>query len=214
MRASRLLRILLVLQNRGRVTTLQLATELEVARRTVMRDIDALTEAGLPIIVHRGNLGGVELGFNYRSRLVGLDAEEAEALGVILALPKSLLAALGIGSAGRLACDKLVESMPEIVRLRIRKAQRRFRFPTEDVDGPPDVRVPALATAIRDSAIVRIHAKSGSPRTIHPIALEFRSVGWSVIDGLNPENPVPVSRCGDINISAKTFAPRSGQSSA
>ena len=190
MRASRLLRILLVLQNRGRVTTLQLATELEVARRTVMRDIDALTEAGLPIVVHRGHSGGVELGFNYHSRLVGLAADEAEALGVILALPTSLLASLGIESAARLACDKLVESMPEIVRSRIRLAQQRFRFPSEQVD-PPDERLPALAAAIRVSAITRIHAKSGSPRTIHPVALEFRQSGWTVIDALDHNSQFP-----------------------
>ena len=205
MRASRLLRILLVLQNRGRVTTLQLATELEVARRTVMRDIDALTEAGLPIVVHRGNAGGVELGFNYQSRLIGLAEDEAEALGVILALPKSLLAALGIESAGRLACDKLVESMPGLVRLRIRQAQRRFRFSAELGD-PPDLRVSALAAAIRDSAITRIHAKSASPRTIHPIALECRPAGWAVIDALEPRCPIPLNECGDINISARRFA--------
>ncbi|MEQ1518481.1 MAG: HTH domain-containing protein, partial [Usitatibacteraceae bacterium] len=128
MRASRLLRILLILQNRGRVSTLQLATELEVARRTVMRDIDALSEAGLPIVVHRGSMGGVELGFEYRSRLVGLDASEAEALGVILALPKNSLAELGITSAASQACDKLVESLPETVRQRVMQAQRRFQF--------------------------------------------------------------------------------------
>jgi len=208
MRASRLLRILLVLQNRGRVTTLQLATELEVARRTVMRDIDALTEAGLPIVVHRGHLGGVELGFHYRTRLVGLDAAEAEALAVILALPKSPLAALGIESAARLACDKLVESLPEIVRQRIRQAQLRFRF-QESNAGPADPRVAALAAAIRDSAITRIHAKSNSPRTIHPMALEFRSGGWAVIDELNPQCPIPVGECGDINISARKFSRRS-----
>lgn len=187
------------------MTTLQLATELEVARRTIMRDIDALTEAGLPIVVHRGISGGIELGFNYHSRLVGLAADEAEALGVILALPKSLLPALGIGPAAHLACDKLVESMPEGVRARIRQAQRRFRFPDEPVD-PPDERLPALAGAIRESSITRIHAKSDCPRTIHPIALEFRRAGWMVIDALNPTSPILVSHCGDINISAKRFA--------
>lgn len=208
MRASRLLRILLILQNRGRVTTLQLATELEVARRTVMRDIDALTEAGLPIVVHRGNTGGIELGFNYHSRLVSLAADEAEALGVILALPKSLLAALGIESAGRLACDKLVESMPEIVRLRIREAQQRFRLAAENAV-PPDPRVPALAAAVRASAIIRIHAKSSSPRTVHPIALEFGPTGWAIMDALDPRSPIPISQWGDINISARSFAVRS-----
>ena len=203
MRASRLLRILLVLQNRGRVTTRQLATELEVARRTVLRDIDALTEAGLPVVVHRGNTGGVELGFNYRTRLVGLDADEAEALGVILAMPKTLLAELGIEAAARSAGDKLVESMPEIVRRRIQQAQERFRFRKEPVLRA-DVRIAALAAAIRDAAVVRIRAKSKSPRTIHPIALEFRAGGWAVIDALDPENPIPIRECGDINISAKT----------
>jgi predicted DNA-binding transcriptional regulator YafY len=188
------------------VTTRQLATELEVARRTVLRDIDALTEAGLPIVVIRGNSGGVELGFNYQSRLVGLAAHEAEALGVVLALPKSELAALGVEAAARMACEKLVESLPKMVRLRIRQAQQRFRFPAEPRD-PPDPRVAALAAAIRDSAITRIQAKSRSPRTIHPIALEYRLAGWAVIDALLPESPIPLRQCGDINISAMRFAP-------
>ncbi|MGE3178066.1 MAG: HTH domain-containing protein, partial [Vicinamibacterales bacterium] len=61
MRASRLLQILLLLQNRGRLTSAALARELEVARRTILRDVDALTEAGLPIVVHQGNRGGIEL---------------------------------------------------------------------------------------------------------------------------------------------------------
>ncbi|MBM3785724.1 MAG: HTH domain-containing protein [Acidobacteria bacterium] len=190
-----------------RVTTLQLASELEVARRTVLRDIDALTEAGLPIVVHRGNAGGVELGFDYHSRLVGLAAGEAEALGVILAMPKSLLTSLGIGTAAHLACDKLMESMPQKVRARMQLAQRRFRFPAE-ADDPLDERLPALAAAVRDSTITRIHAKSDSPRTIHPVALEFKRAGWAVIDALDPKNPIPISQCGDINISARRFAPR------
>jgi predicted DNA-binding transcriptional regulator YafY len=123
MRASRLLRILLALQNRGRMTTLQLATEFEVARRTIMRDIDALTEAGLPIIVHRGNSGGIELGFQYRSRLVGLGADEAEALGLLLAFPNPALAQLQLTSVVHSVRDKLIESMPDLVRKRIRQAQ-------------------------------------------------------------------------------------------
>ena len=62
MRASRLLHILLLLQNRGRMTSTSLAKEVEVSVRTILRDVDAMTEAGLPIVVHRGNGGGIELG--------------------------------------------------------------------------------------------------------------------------------------------------------
>ena len=59
MRAARLLHTLLLLQNRGRMTSARLAAELEVSRRTVLRDLDAMTEAGLPVIVHRGRDGRV-----------------------------------------------------------------------------------------------------------------------------------------------------------
>jgi predicted DNA-binding transcriptional regulator YafY len=170
-----------------------------------MRDIDALTEAGLPIVVHRGSAGGVELGFNYRSRFVGLDANEAEALGVIFAVPNSALTELEIVSAAHTARDKLLESLPELVRKRVRQAQRRFQFSA----GPPyhtDARVAALAAAIRDSAITRIQAKSRTPRIIHPIALRCGPLGWAVVDANKPDDPIPIDEVGDINISARRFS--------
>ena len=113
MRASRLLRILLLLQNRGRLTSRQLATELEVVSRTILRDVDALTEAGLPIIVHQGNQGGIELGFDYRTRLTGLAADEAEAMAIILTRPFPELSELGMGEAGQRARSKLLEAFPD-----------------------------------------------------------------------------------------------------
>ncbi len=69
MRASRLLLMLLLVQNRGRMTSVELAAELEVSQRTVLRDVEALSEAGLPMIVRAGRGGGIELGFNHRTRL-------------------------------------------------------------------------------------------------------------------------------------------------
>jgi predicted DNA-binding transcriptional regulator YafY len=186
------------------MTTLQLAGELEVARRTVLRDLDALAEAGLPIVTHRGNTGGVELGFNYRSRFVGLDADEAEALGVILGLPKSALTELGIESAAHRASDKLVESLPNAVRQRVQVAQRRFQFSAPVADAP-DPRVAALAEATRMSTIVRLNARSANSRTIHPIALHCGPKGWAVIDGRDANHPIPEDLWGDVNISARRF---------
>ena len=119
MRATRLLQILLLLQNRGRLTCGTLAKELEVTRRTILRDVDALTEAGLPVVVIRGNQGGIELGFNYRTRLTGLAADEAEALAVLLAQPAPGLDQLGMRPAADRAVAKLVEALPDGVRNRI-----------------------------------------------------------------------------------------------
>jgi predicted DNA-binding transcriptional regulator YafY len=208
MRASRLLQILLLLQNRGRMTAADLARELDVVPRTILRDVDALSEAGLPMVVHQGFRGGIELGFDYRTRLTGLAADEAEAIGVLLARPVEDLAVLGIADAANRARRKLLESFPDAVRTRALEAGRRFRFaqppPTAADDDP---RLSALAAAVRERRVVRLRAFQPAERTIHPVALVCGPTGWVVEDALVPEMPIPLDACGDLNVSAKTFDP-------
>jgi len=60
-RAGRLVTLLLLLRARGRMTAGQLAAELEVSERTVLRDIEALSGAGVPVYALRGSRGGFEL---------------------------------------------------------------------------------------------------------------------------------------------------------
>src|ERR1022692_2116642 len=69
MRASRLVRLLGLLQARGRLTAKQLAGELEVSERTVLRDIEGLSLAGIPVYAVRGSRGGFELLDGYRTEL-------------------------------------------------------------------------------------------------------------------------------------------------
>ena len=192
------------------MTSAQLASELEVAQRTILRDVDALTEAGLPIIVHRGNQGGIELGFNYRTRLTGLAEDEAEALAILLARPLGPLADLGIRDAVNRMRQKIVESFPDLVRERMKLADDRFRF-GRDTEGAAvgrgsEERVAALAKAVRNSNIVRLQAKSSDPRTIHPIALMLSGDGWCLLDQRTPAEPIAEENWGDINISARRFA--------
>lgn len=202
MRASRLLQMLLLLQNRGRLTAAQLADELEVSPRTILRDVDAMTEAGLPIIVFQGNQGGIELGFNYRTRLTGLDQTEAEALGVMLGTHNPALAAMGMDQAFKRARSKLVESFPDKVRDTAQHAMTSYRvsFP----EPGEDARIKALAQAVRGNKIVRIMASGPDARTIHPVALAFSPGGWAVADQIS-DTEIPIQDCGDINISAHRF---------
>ncbi|GAB5449465.1 helix-turn-helix transcriptional regulator [Gymnodinialimonas sp.] len=204
MRASRLLRILLILQNRGRQTARQLATELECAPRTILRDVDAMTEAGLPIIVHQGNRGGIELGFNYRTRLTGLTREEARALSVQLAAPSSAVQTLGITPAFETARAKLIESFPDQTRLESEAAAEQINVTLPP--STPDAYVIAMAEAVAERRIVRLRARSAAPLVCHPLRLSFDGSDWSVFDARAPGDAIARADWGDLNISAKRFA--------
>ncbi len=208
MRAARLLQMLLILQNRGWQTCARLSVELEVSRRTVLRDIDALTEAGLPVIMHRGPQGGVELGFDYRTRLTGLDSDEAEAMGLLLTLMPPELHDLGLARAATRAQAKIREAFPDQTRARMIRAQTLFHA-TPMPQATADPRRAALAMAVRRSGIVRLQSRSANPITIHPTALIMSPDGWAVVDALTGKH-WPETAWGDIAISARGFVSTAG----
>lgn len=182
-----------------------LAAELEVSPRTILRDVDAMTEAGLPIIVHQGNQGGIELGFDYRMRLTGLTTAEAEALALILHRPHPELHALGLAQNGAMAVAKMTELFPD--KMRARMADTVTAFGLAACAAPPeDPRIPAMAEAVRNRRVVRLRAGQADARTVHPVGLSLSAQSCAVTDALAPATPIPLGDWGSINISAKSFA--------
>src|SRR3954467_13325050 len=118
-RADRLLSLLLLLQHRGRRSAKELAEELEVSTRTVLRDIEALSTAGVPVYAERGRHGGFALLPGFRTELTGLNHDEALAL---LATGPGL----GLGPALASARRKVVDALPESHRAVASDAARRF----------------------------------------------------------------------------------------
>lgn len=124
LRADRLLSILLLLQARGRMTARELAERLEVSERTIYRDLDALSTAGIPIYTERGPGGGCELLDGYQTKLNGLTEMEVRAL-FLLSVSGPLID-LGLSQALEDALLKLSTALPapyrsdaELVRKRI-----------------------------------------------------------------------------------------------
>lgn len=110
MRADRLISLLMLLQTRGRLTAQELALRLEVSERTIYRDLEALSSAGIPVYAERGPGGGISLVDGYQTRLTGLTAAEAQALFLLgMAGP---LSDLGLDRALSDALLKLSAALP------------------------------------------------------------------------------------------------------
>ncbi|WP_181779801.1 helix-turn-helix transcriptional regulator [Pseudonocardia pini] len=181
MRADRLVSLVLLLRRRGRLTADTLARELEVSTRTVLRDVEALSAAGVPVYAERGRYGGFVLAPGFRTELTGLNHDEA--LALLTAGSTRGEQVFGLGSALASAMRKVVDALPDGHRATASDAAQRFlvepetdllsrRAATEEVPG-------AAMIEIRRAVLVghrlRIHyAAAGGPprwRTVDPIGL-------------------------------------------
>ncbi|MEJ2736004.1 MAG: WYL domain-containing protein [Anaerolineae bacterium] len=129
MRADRLLSILMLLQTRGQMTAQQLSEEVEVSVRTIYRDLDALSAAGVPVYAERGPGGGCALLDSYRTTLTGLTQDEVHAL-FMLSIPAPL-AELGVDQELRAALLKLAAALPDARRHDEVRARQRIHLDSE-----------------------------------------------------------------------------------
>ncbi|WP_345694943.1 helix-turn-helix transcriptional regulator [Kitasatospora terrestris] len=186
MRADRLLSLLLLLQNRGRMTAAELAAELEVSVRTVYRDVEALAASGVPVYGEPGHDGGYALLDGYRTRLTGLTAGEAEAL-FLAGLPGPA-AELGLGPVLTAAELKLEAALPEGLRRRARRVRERFHLDApgwyRNADDVPHL--PAVAAAVWQRRAVRVryrrwYAPELVERRLEPYGIVLKAGQWYVV---------------------------------
>src|SRR5215208_5430614 len=144
MRADRLLSIMLLLQLYQRLTAGELARRLEVSERTIHRDMEALSTAGVPVVAERGSGGGWALVDGYRTNLTGLNAAEVQTL--FSGLPPRLLADLRLDRARDAAHVKLLAALPEASRADAEYARRRVHVDVAGWGGAEEA-VPHLHAA-------------------------------------------------------------------
>lgn len=141
MRSDRLLSIMLLLQTHGQLPAGELAARLEVSVRTIMRDVEALSAAGVPVYTARGPYGGIALLPGFRTDVTGLTADESRALFVLLS--GSAHADLGLGQAIGSALRKVMAALPAPHRPAADLASRRIFIDPARWGGTPGPERPA-----------------------------------------------------------------------
>jgi predicted DNA-binding transcriptional regulator YafY len=184
MRASRLVSLLLLLQTRGQLTAGELADELEVSVRTIHRDVEALSEAGVPIYAERGPHGGIRLVDGYRTRLTGMTPDEAEAL-FLSGLPGPA-AELGLGTVVTAARLKVLAALPPELRTRASRLVERFHLDATGWfhAGEAVPHLAVLSEAVWETRRVEIDYARGDltvQRTIAPLGLVLKAGVWYVV---------------------------------
>lgn len=181
MRADRLVSLVLLLRQRGRLSAATLARELEVSTRTVLRDIEALSAAGVPVYAERGRHGGFALLPGFRTELAGLNHDES--LALLVAGSRRGTQAFGLGPALASAMLKVVDALPESSRATAATAAERLLIDPETdllsrrlvAEEVPDAIVAEIRRAVLAGHRLSIHyaAVDQTPRwrTVDPIGL-------------------------------------------
>ena len=205
MRADRLVSLVLLLRQRGQLSAGTLARELEVSTRTVLRDVEALSAAGVPVYAERGRHGGFALLPGFRTELTGLNHDEA--LALLTAGSGRGEQAFGLGAALASAMRKVVDALPEGHRVTANDAARRIlvdpetdllsrRLVAEEIPGPimSEVRRAVLAghrLRIRYAAVDR----TPTWRTVDPIGLvTVRDKGYLLATNAGADRTYRLSR--------------------
>ncbi|MFF8928671.1 helix-turn-helix transcriptional regulator [Streptomyces longwoodensis] len=181
MRAARLIKMVLLLQSRPSMTAAELARELEVSERTVTRDAQALSEAGVPVYADRGRAGGYRLVGGYRTRLTGLARGEAEAL--FLSGVPGALREMGLEDVASAARLKVSAALLPSLRDAPRSAAQRFHLdaPAWFRDPETPAPLPVVAQAVWDDRRLGARYRRGAEeveRELEPYGLVLKAGVW------------------------------------
>lgn len=191
MRGDRLLSILLLLQSHRQLTARELARRLEVSERTILRDMEALSGSGVPVVAERGAGGGWSLLDDYQTKLTGLSAAEIQSL--FLARPARFMADLGLKREAEAALIKLQASLPaagreqaEFARSRILIDPRGWRDAGESVACLP-VLLDALWRQRKIRFVYRRALCEAAERTGDPLGLVAKGSAWYLVANIEGE---------------------------
>ena len=186
MKADRLLSALLLLQAHGRMTGREMSRRLEVSLRTVHRDMEALSMAGVPVYALRGARGGWQLDEGWRTQVPALD--EAELLGLLMAQPR-VVGDSTLAGAAESALRKLTAALPTALRERAASIRQRLYVDTTGWRGNAEnlAMLPIVQDAVsRDRKLSFLYRRAGenveaAQRVVDPLGLVAKGSAWYLV---------------------------------
>lgn len=223
MRADRLLTLLGLLQTHGKMSSKSLAERLEVSERTIHRDMEALSVAGIPVYAERGHLGGWALPEGYRSRLTGLTASEISAL--VLLQTSGIVKDLGLQQSASSAIGKLRSALPPVAHQDAEFARQRIHIDgagwrgsglSEENGGgengaPPSRSMLAIVQEAvwEERKLLIRYAGSAEARLVSPLGLVAKQQTWYVMATTEADGDEPrtfrISRIDEARMTDEPF---------
>ena len=181
--------MLLILQRRGRTTARELAEELEVSERTILRDVEVLSEAGVPVYTTQGKLGGIELLDGFQTNLTGLTTDEAQSL--FLAGAPQLAHRLGLGAPARATREKLLNALPATLAAQAEAVDDWLLHDPDPWDDqiPPHGELRRIARSIQRRRIVEVQLADDDAIAVRPLGLVLKVGIWHLVHLENRQVP-------------------------
>ena len=208
MRAARVLDMLLVLQRRGRMTAQHLAQQLEVSERTILRDVEALSEAGVPIFAVRGAGGGIELMNGFQTNLTGLTTDEA--LCLFLVGQPQVAHRLGLGAPTLTARNKLLNAIPPALAEEADRLSAWFLHDPDPLTGNQIAHgeLRRLARSIHQRRQIELTIARQQTVTVRPLGLVLKAGSWHlIVSGHTEIEVVCIDHLRATRLTNQTFTP-------
>jgi predicted DNA-binding transcriptional regulator YafY len=208
MRAARVLDMLLLLQRRGRSTAQELADTLEVSERTILRDVEALSEAGVPIFTARGAGGGIELMDGFQTHLTGLTTDEARCL--FLVGQPQVAHRLGLGAPSRTARNKLLQAIAPAFAADAVGLSTWFLHDPDPWTGNriPHGELRRLARCVHQHREVELTIAHETRATARPLGIVLKAGSWQLVcSGDAGAHVVCIDQLRATRLTNKHFAP-------
>ena len=172
MQESRLFKIVYYLLNKGQATAPELAEKFEVSVRTIYRDVDALSEAGIPVYAEAGRNGGIHLMKDFVLNKTVLSKQEKQEI---------LTALQSIHSVQNMGSSETLQKLSALFRLSSQNwLEVDFsRWGSRESDNK---KFELLKSAVIHKKCMQIRYASSyeaiSERVVHPYKLVYKARAW------------------------------------